>query len=125
AYMKAFHEIIVPAADWFAPDLILVSAGFDMHWHDLALNVSYDGMAAMAGIMQTLARRHCKGRLALVLEGGYNLESLSHGVRAVLEVLAGGTPPTPGVCGVAEVEAAVEFHREAFIVPEANEGEGR
>lgn len=123
AYMKAFHEIVVPAADGFAPDLILVSAGFDTHWHDLALNVSYDGMAAMAGIMQSLARRHCEGRLALVLEGGYNLESLSKGVGAVLEVLAGGTPPTPGVCGVADVEAAAEFHRDAFSVP-ATPGDG-
>lgn len=118
AYLKAFQEIVAPAGEAFVPDLILISAGFDTHWHDLALNVSYDGMAAMTGIMQTLARRHCGGKMALVLEGGYNLESLSKGVRAVLEVLAGGTPPTPGVCGVAEVENAAAFHREAFYPPE-------
>jgi len=43
--LKAFYEILVPAAEWFKPDLILVSTGFDPHCHDLALNVSYGGIA--------------------------------------------------------------------------------
>lgn len=70
AYIKAFEDIIIPAADWFKPDLILVSAGFDPHWFDLALNVSYEGFAAMTGLVQKMARKHCEGRLAFVLEGG-------------------------------------------------------
>ncbi|SDK16903.1 histone deacetylase family protein [Billgrantia gudaonensis] len=120
AYLKAFHEILEPAADWFKPDLILVSAGFDPHSFDLALNVTYEGFAAMTGILQDLARRHCQGRLVFVLEGGYHLLSLSRGVKTVLEVLAGGTFPEPGTAGLAEVEAAAEFHRLAFVA--ANEG---
>jgi len=115
AYLKAFREILVPAAEWFQPDLILVSAGFDPHSHDLALNVSYDGFAAMTGILQSLARRQCGGRLVFVLEGGYNLISLSRGVRTVLRVLAGEAPPEPGLRGLAEVEAAAAFHRGAFV----------
>ncbi|MDR5894025.1 histone deacetylase [Halomonas mongoliensis] len=114
AYLKAFREILIPATEWFQPDLILVSAGFDPHGHDLALNVSYDGFAAMTGILQALAREQCKGRLVFVLEGGYNLISLSRGVRTVLNVLAGATPPEPGLRGLAEVEAAAAFHRGAF-----------
>ncbi|XKE46545.1 hypothetical protein LG302_05235 [Halomonas organivorans] len=43
AYLTAFREILLPAAEWFRPDLILVSAGFAPHWHDLALNVSQEG----------------------------------------------------------------------------------
>ncbi|APE32427.1 histone deacetylase [Halomonas aestuarii] len=122
AYLKAFHEILVPAAEWFKPDLILVSAGFDPHSHDLALNVSYDGFSAMTGILQGLARRQCGGRLAFVLEGGYNLISLSRGVRSVLKVLAGDEPPEPGQRGLAEVEAAAAFHRPAFVIePEASD----
>ncbi|WP_404365217.1 histone deacetylase [Marinobacter sp.] len=121
AYLKAFRDIVVPAADWFKPDLILVSAGFDPHWYDLALNVSYEGFAAMTAIMQEIAHKHCEGRVAFVLEGGYHLESLSHGVRAVLEVLAGGEVPEPGVCGVKEVEAAAAFHRDAFLQPGPDE----
>ena len=115
AFLTALREILVPAADWFEPDLILVSAGFDPHWYDLALNVSHEGFGAMTAIVQELAARHCDGRLALVLEGGYNLESLSRGVHAVLSVLAGGEVPEPGVCGVREVMAAAEFHRSAFV----------
>ncbi len=117
AYLKAFQELLVPAADWFRPDLILISAGFDPHWHDLALNVSHDCFSAMTGILQAVARRHCEGRLVFVLEGGYNLDSLSRGVRTVLEVLAGGTPAEPGIRGVAEVEEAIAYHIEAFIPP--------
>ena len=118
AYLKAMREIVAPAADWFQPDLILVSAGFDPHWFDLALHVSYEGFAAMTGIMQEIAARHCDGRLVFILEGGYNLESLSRGTRAVLEVLAGAEPREPGECGVAEVEAAAAFHRQAFVPPD-------
>lgn len=118
AYLKAFHEILVPAAEWFRPDLILVSAGFDPHSHDLALNVSYDGFSAMTGILQGLARRQCGGRLVFVLEGGYNLISLSRGVRSVLQVLAGDAPREPGLRGLAEVEAAAAFHRNAFVTEE-------
>nr|WP_282571300.1 histone deacetylase [Methylonatrum kenyense] len=114
AYIKAFNEILVPAVDAFRPELILVSAGFDAHRLDLALNVSYEGFAALTGIVQGLADQHCPGRLACILEGGYHLESLSGGVHAVLEVLAGGVPPEPGVTGLREVEAAAEFHRSAF-----------
>ncbi|PMR81078.1 histone deacetylase [Halomonas urumqiensis] len=117
AYLKAFREILVPATAWFQPDLILVSAGFDPHAHDLALNVSYEGFAAMTSILQALARQYCNGKLVFVLEGGYNLISLSRGVRTVLQVLAGGKLAEPGSIGIAEVAAAADFHRPAFIDP--------
>ncbi|WP_234286489.1 histone deacetylase [Billgrantia tianxiuensis] len=115
AYLKAFEDILVPAANWFQPDLILVSAGFDPHPFDLALNVSYEGFAVMTSMLQTLAHQHCGGRLVFVLEGGYHLLSLSRGVRTVLAVLAGEAAPSPGLIGVAEAKAAAAFHRQAFI----------
>ena len=114
AFEKAFREILVPAADYFEPDLVLVSAGFDPHRNDLALNVSYDGFRVLASIVQAIADKHCQGRLACVLEGGYNLTSLSRGVHAVLEVLAGGEAPVLREPGMNEVNEAVEFHRSAF-----------
>lgn len=114
AYLAALREILVPAAEAFDPDLILVSVGFDAHWYDLALNVSHAGFGAMAAELMALADRHCDGRLAFVLEGGYNLESLSRGAHTVLQVLAGSPAPDPDVCGVPEVEAAAAFHRSAF-----------
>lgn len=115
AILKAFREILVPAADYFRPDLVLVSAGFDAHRFDLAMNVSHDGFAAMTAIVQDIADRHCNGRLAMVLEGGYNLDSLSQGVHTVLQVLAGRSADEPQEFGMAEVDAAIEFHRSAFM----------
>jgi acetoin utilization deacetylase AcuC-like enzyme len=121
AYINAMRDILAPAADFFKPDLILVSAGFDAHWLDLALNVSYEGFAAMTGIVQEIAQKHCNGRLAFILEGGYNLESLSKGVHAVLRTLAGEETPEPGACGVAEVAEAAEFHLSAFSYVDEDE----
>lgn len=114
AYEKAFRDILIPAADWFEPDLILISAGFDPHRFDLALNLTYDGFAVLTSIVQGIADKHCKGHLAFVLEGGYNLESLANGVYAVLEVLAGKEPPQLTECGLPEVLEATEFHLDAF-----------
>lgn len=114
AFEKAFREILIPAAERFEPDLVLVSAGFDPHRNDMALNLTYDGFRMLTHIVQGIADQHCEGRLALVLEGGYNLSSLSQGVHAVLEVLAGGEAPALAECGIREVEAAADFHREAF-----------
>lgn len=117
AMLKALREILVPAAEYFRPDLVLVSAGYDAHRFDLTLNASYEGFAAMTGVVQEIADRHCNGRLVFVLEGGYHLESLAHGVRATLEVLAGAAPPEPEECGLREVAEAAAFHREAFTAP--------
>lgn len=114
AFEKVFREILVPAADHFKPDLVLVSAGFDAHRNDMALNLTYDGFRVITRIVQDIADRHCDGRLALVLEGGYNLTSLSHGVHAVLEVLSGGDIPQLHESGVRAAEEAAEFHRSAF-----------
>lgn len=114
ALERAFRDILVPAADYFKPDLVLVSAGFDPHRNDLAMNVTYDGFKMMTAIVQEIANTHADGRLAFVLEGGYSLSSLARGVHAVLEVLAGGDVPDVHEVGVSEVAAAAEFHRSAF-----------
>ena len=79
------------------------------------MNLTYNGFKVLTRIVQDIADRHCDGRLVFVLEGGYNLTSLSRGVHAVLEVLAGGDAPEILECGVKEVMEAAEFHRTAFI----------
>jgi acetoin utilization deacetylase AcuC-like enzyme len=114
ALEKAFREILIPAANYFKPDLVLVSAGCDPHHNDMALNVSYDGFAVLTSIVQGIADKHCNGRLVLVLEGGYNLTSLSRGVHTMLTIMAGGEAPELTECGVREVTQAAEFHRDAF-----------
>jgi acetoin utilization deacetylase AcuC-like enzyme len=90
-YAAAFESIVVPALDAFAPQLVLVSAGFDAHHDDpLALMaVTTDGFTAMARALLRVADAHCAGKLVLVLEGGYNLAALGTSVVAVLRALDG------------------------------------
>jgi acetoin utilization deacetylase AcuC-like enzyme len=81
-YVSAFEEIVEPAVLGFEPDLLLVSAGFDAHAQDpLAwMEVSASGFRELA--------RRCRGlapRVAAVLEGGYNLETLPGLVLATLD----------------------------------------
>lgn len=88
-YARVFEEVLVPAARRFQPQLILVSAGFDAHWSDPIgqMQVTVKGFASMVEVVRTLAAELCDGRLVLALEGGYNLQALSHSIRASLEVL--------------------------------------
>jgi acetoin utilization deacetylase AcuC-like enzyme len=92
-YLKAFEQIIAPAAMRFKPQLILVSAGYDAHWADkLALmQVSVTGFAQMVKIIKRLGDELCDGRLVLTLEGGYDLTALATSVKATLNVLLGNT----------------------------------
>jgi acetoin utilization deacetylase AcuC-like enzyme len=81
-YLDAFTEIVDPAVRRFAPELVLVSAGFDAHVADpLAdMRVSVDGFRELA--------RRCRGlsgHVAAVLEGGYELETLPSLVEAALD----------------------------------------
>ena len=81
-YAGVFGELVEPAVRRFGPDLLLVSAGFDAHADD-----PLAGMEVTAGGFRELARR-CAGlapRLAAVLEGGYNLETLPALVETALE----------------------------------------
>jgi acetoin utilization deacetylase AcuC-like enzyme len=79
-YARVFEEVVIPAARRFAPELILVSAGFDGHWDDPLANMqlSLAGYDQLARTLLALARDVCDGRIVFVLEGGYNLEVLSY-----------------------------------------------
>jgi acetoin utilization deacetylase AcuC-like enzyme len=89
--LAAFTGVLVPAAEAFCPDLVLVSAGFDAHADDPMSDgrVTTDGFGALTGVVLEIARRHAQGRVGLVLEGGYDLSSLGASVRRCIEVLAG------------------------------------
>lgn len=89
-YLRAFQDIVVPAVDRFQPDWILVSAGFDPHRRDPlgGMGVTDDGFAVMAQRLLQLAEKHSGGRIAFLLEGGYDLTALKNSVAAVLEEMA-------------------------------------
>jgi len=88
-YIKTFEEKLVPAASSFAPDFVLVSAGFDAHKGDLlgGMRVTDRGFARLTQIVKSIAERFCAGRLVSVLEGGYGLEGLAASVEAHIRVL--------------------------------------
>jgi acetoin utilization deacetylase AcuC-like enzyme len=91
AVLKAYAEKLVPAADAFKPDLVLISCGFDSHKDDLLgrLAITSEGFGKMTRVVKGIAERHAKGRLVSVLEGGYLLENLASAseahVRALME----------------------------------------
>jgi len=89
-YLRSFDEEVVPALESFAPDLILISAGFDAHKDDplASLELTTDTFARLTGRLQTLALSTCQGRIISFLEGGYNLRALADSVEAHVAVLA-------------------------------------
>ncbi len=82
AYAGAFRETVEPAVRSFAPDLLIVSAGFDAHVDDplAGMTLTADGFRDLAARCTQLAPR-----VAAVLEGGYNLATLPGLVEAALE----------------------------------------
>jgi len=86
-YLGVMQRLIVPAAIHFAPDLILVSCGFDAHRDDplASMEISLAGYQKLAMQMRALADEVCGGRIAYILEGGYSLTGVREGTQAVLE----------------------------------------
>jgi acetoin utilization deacetylase AcuC-like enzyme len=92
-FARAFDEIVLPIARQFAPEFVLVSAGFDCDGRDPlgGLDVSPAGFASMAHACRALAEETAHGRLVAVLEGGYDLDAIDEGVATVLDVLQGAS----------------------------------
>jgi acetoin utilization deacetylase AcuC-like enzyme len=88
-YLRVFYDVVVPAAKQFEPEWILVSAGFDPHRRDPlgGMEVTESGFAGMAGLLLELADQYTGGKIAFLLEGGYDLAALNRSVAAVLEVM--------------------------------------
>jgi len=88
-YLTAFDTMILPRFREYAPEMILLSAGFDAHKDDpLAMvNMTQAGFDGLATRMKRLADEFCKGRLVSVLEGGYNYERLSECVASHIGIL--------------------------------------
>lgn len=88
--MRAIYEAeILPAIDRYAPELILISAGFDAHAADplAQLNWSTDDFTWLTREICALANAHCAGRVVSTLEGGYDLKALAASVATHVSVL--------------------------------------
>jgi acetoin utilization deacetylase AcuC-like enzyme len=78
-FRRAFEARILPALDAFAPELLLVSAGFDAHRADplAGLELEEEDFGWVTARLAEAAGRHAQGRLVSVLEGGYDLKALA------------------------------------------------
>uniref|UniRef100_A0A7N8Y2X4 Histone deacetylase 6 n=1 Tax=Mastacembelus armatus TaxID=205130 RepID=A0A7N8Y2X4_9TELE len=91
-YLAAFHHVVMPIAAEFNPGLVLVSAGFDAARGDPlgGYHVTPEGYAHLTHLLMSLAG----GRILLILEGGYNLTSISDSMAMCTSVLLGDHPPS-------------------------------
>ncbi|XP_065860694.1 LOW QUALITY PROTEIN: histone deacetylase 15 [Euphorbia lathyris] len=86
-YIFAFQNLVLPIAAAFAPDFTIISAGFDAARGDPlgCCDVTPTGYAQMTDMLYALSG----GKLLVILEGGYNLRSISSSATAVIKVLLG------------------------------------
>ncbi|MBW1850528.1 MAG: histone deacetylase [Deltaproteobacteria bacterium] len=92
-YVGIYEKILKPVALEFGPELILVSAGFDIYKNDPlgGMRVTPKGFAGLTSSILNTARACCDGKVVFTLEGGYDLTGLMESVRAVLKEMAGLT----------------------------------
>lgn len=91
SYCTIFNNLLAPIARQYKPQLIILSAGYDIHMHDPlgSMLVSKNGFAFMTKVLLDLAAELCQGRLLACLEGGYDLVGLKEGVLATLAEMKG------------------------------------
>jgi len=88
-YFRLLEKDLRHIADTFAPDLVIISAGFDAHEDDPlgAMRVTTGGFGAMTDLVKALADQCANGKILSVLEGGYDLDALADSVQRHLESL--------------------------------------
>jgi acetoin utilization deacetylase AcuC-like enzyme len=91
-YAQAFDRVILPVLEAYAPELVLVSAGFDAAARDplAQMELSPEAFGWMARELARIAASTAHGRIGLVLEGGYDLVALEGGVRSAVQGMASG-----------------------------------
>jgi acetoin utilization deacetylase AcuC-like enzyme len=94
-FREGWRDHLLPAIDAFAPQLILVSAGFDAHWRDplAQLQLDAEDYAWITAEIRILAERHASGRIVSTLEGGYDLQALRECSVAHVAGLCGRVEP--------------------------------
>jgi len=87
AFVAAWERLLPVVADRVRPDLLIVSAGFDYVAGDPVgdLGVDVTAAAQLAGVINEVAQTYCGGRVAYVLEGGYDTWALAQSVGAILD----------------------------------------
>jgi acetoin utilization deacetylase AcuC-like enzyme len=88
-FRRAFERDILPALGAFAPELLIISAGFDAHRDDplAQLRLDESDYAWATGALTAIAARTCQGRVVSALEGGYDLGALARSAGAHVRAL--------------------------------------
>ena len=88
-FREAFTTRLLPALDNFAPDVLLISAGFDAHRDDplAQMELTEDDFTCVTEKLMDVADKHAGGRVVSTLEGGYNLDALARSAAAHVLVL--------------------------------------
>jgi acetoin utilization deacetylase AcuC-like enzyme len=91
AFRSAFESRILPSLHNFAPELVLISAGFDAHEADPLANLRLiePDFAWVTEALMKVAERHSGGRVVSMLEGGYDLDALGRSVATHVTTLMG------------------------------------
>ena len=90
-FHAAFNDLILPQLDAFAPELIVISAGFDAHRRDPlgGLNLDAADFGLVTRRLMDVADKSAGGRIVSVLEGGYDLQGLRDSTAAHVAALMG------------------------------------
>ncbi len=115
-YAEAFRMGVVPWLDGFAPNLILVSAGYDAHQSDPlgAMHLDAESFGAMASALVEVSERHAQGRIGFFLEGGYDLKALEESVEATVRAALGERHPLSSHRASDAARSAIEATRNAL-----------
>jgi acetoin utilization deacetylase AcuC-like enzyme len=120
-YRVVFTDVVLPVLRQFKPDLILLSAGFDAHERDPlgGMRLTTPAFGAMTAALVQVAEECCRGRMAAMMEGGYDLRALGECLRTVTAVMAGGAPagvawPVAGTVAPSRGRASVAAARTAL-----------
>jgi acetoin utilization deacetylase AcuC-like enzyme len=116
-YAIAFERVVLPVLEAYAPELVLVSAGFDAAARDplAQMELSAAAFGWMARELARVADASAGGRMALVLEGGYDLVALEAGMHAAIEGMIRGTATElPRAADDEGVERALDWAKKAW-----------
>ena len=88
-YREVFQKVLVPTADTFQPEFVVISAGFDAHRDDplASMDLTEEGYGELTSLVATIAKNFSCGRILACLEGGYHLQALAGSVDRHLQAL--------------------------------------
>ncbi|WP_394827175.1 histone deacetylase [Pendulispora albinea] len=113
-YRAAFERVILPVLEAFAPELVLVSAGFDAARRDplAEMELTSQAFGWMGKALAAQAKTSAQGRIALVLEGGYDLVAMEAGLAAAIDgVVRGEAAQIPRAPDAIDIARAAESAR--------------